>query len=521
MNRLLPGTADLTITIQQDVALERLNALDSPSIPTFFSCGIIDTDIGYYQLARLPDGKRILIFGFNLEDLQLKEFPGYGNLFAHPAKLYGIDAFEEDISFNDIYQALTNHQAALKRIMREEYMLVRTGTYVYQSRAISYTISRKINGTAPILPDDLVEIDTFVDALHDKKYARIYYDKDANLYNHVRCPRVRLTHAGAIPYKDALRLIQEHHTTLLTDLTEGRDGIQHEDKALTWMERFCLRLRIYSARLLSNLHKALDETVEEYKGDKVSGVFNLAQRGAALAKIPVAFHENLIELVLSLKEAFEVEHVGGSEPKIPEALKPYVSEFRLHTRFNQFLHPLRIEKVEAAVPLSLHESRLCPLNVKAVSEDPFQPTSTKAPGLGAVRSPLGTIVHMYPNSGLLIQANGVWIALCHDTQKTYAGYNKDMDTQAKPSPRPILREWMGEQKALCYEHDHHEYAVKSVDFETVHLAVKEITDHGDGHLLGTHRPECDIGPYVIPARKQSLHMHYTLKADTVTTQPSD
>ncbi|MDE2030393.1 MAG: hypothetical protein KGI97_07510, partial [Alphaproteobacteria bacterium] len=385
MNMLYTPHAGSDTALRHHDALKRLGWMERAVVPSFHTCGIINADIGYYQLARLPDGTRLLVFALNLEDLQLKEYAGCGAVFAHPERLYGVNAFDDSASPAKIYQSLVDHQIGLQHVMLEEYTLVRTDEHLYQSYSVSYATA---DAPETEEPND-VHLFSTIDALHNKELARIDL-ADASLYATVRYPRLCLTSGKPVHIRDAVAHILENFTAMLTLLMQGKEGIQLENAPLTARNRLALRTKIHMLHMADKVGKTLGKTKEELKDRKVSTSVEWVNRLVAVAKVLSGAEK--FELLLALWEVFNVAPADKPHPNAPKALHPHIRGLGLYTRLNAYLHPLRVEKIEMAKPLTMEEAQINPGNVRIRTNNPFTPTLDHPPSIGSIRAPMGMVL---------------------------------------------------------------------------------------------------------------------------------
>ncbi len=514
---------NIEIEIGQDIALRELVDFSRLHDPVFYKCGVIDAGIGYYQLAALPSNERILLFAINLEDLQLKEWPGLGVLFAHPEKLYGVNIYNQGVDPADIDCDMRNHQRNVKHVIREDYTLVHTGPHVYQSRAISYLISagrdengnhREPNGD----PEEDVHIHAFVDALHSETYAAVYPIGQGTLYERTRFSAVHLTGAGPIKARTAPHHILAHHTGIMKALTRGRDPIQEEDKFLPPAQRMLLRLNIYTARTLSKVAAYWNELKEEYgnelKWDTPEPYWRILKLCTMSATEFVKI-KDLAEFIMSMREMSHVEN-HYARLALPERLRPHVEKDRtFNSRLNRHLHPMKVPSIEMAVPLDADQARLCPAGHSVRRDNPFdhKPAvesnrrNRNKPMLNSVRAMLSTMRRLYPRPApkmsLLMQANGLWLALCRSTNTAYVGYNAEMDTETKPLPAPGIADWLSAGKVIRFrlykKGNDQNYAQNVISLNAAMPALNAIVEAGDQYLLRADEPRREIHPHVIRA----------------------
>lgn len=482
----------------QEEALNHLGRLEAPLVPTFYESGIIDGGVGYYQLAQLENDQRILVFALNLEDLQLREYAGYGRRYARPGMLYGVNAYDKSVAPNDIYSDLVEHQAGLMRVMREEYTLVRTKKDTYQSPTVSYVLKHDGATAIQLQKSDspAVTIEVSINSLHNKKLTPVSTEGDGNLYDRFQVSRMFLDTKN-MESKEPIFQILNHYTAHLNKLVQGEEGMKGEGRKLGFWSHIQYYSRMYVTRLFNNIGMGIQKTLNEIEEKKPSTFVEGVERGLALLKLPTLIHEGGFELFSTLWDAFNFTP-KDSKQKTPKLLKPFIAEDKSTTGLNPYLRRMDATATETLVPLTLDETNIVPQNATILPGSPFDIVKNRAPNIGALRAPLGTILHQYSDKTLLLmQANGVWLAICDD--KLYVGYNENMNTKSKPYAPPILQAWLDNQQVICYTRKGHKVQAKVMKWEEAALALQEIISCGDGALLATHKPTHNHGPLIISA----------------------
>jgi hypothetical protein len=384
---------------------------------------------------------------------------------------------------------------------------VRTEPDIYRSRDIGYALRhhKARDGKGNALADE-VGIDAFFNSLH-KGYAPAAVGTDGPFYDRMRASRIPIGEEHLKPER-AVFSVLDHFTRQLNKLAEGREGIDGEDGKLGLGTRIILRSKMYGIRIISTFTDWLHGKTRDLKEHPVGFVDILARGSSAWDLLGIVVNiMNPEGAILKLaKDVFDsVWGVFGFEPKdkekIPELLQPYVVRDKKASGFNLHSYHLDPAVVKKLRPLTLAEADIAPPNVPIVPGTPFDVTKDRMPDFGALRAPMGAILQGYKHTTLLLQANGVWMAMQHETDKLFVGYNNDLDTDGKPHPAPILNAWLDAGKVLCYSRASDGHARKAIVMEWKEAAkeLQEITASGEGNLLATHKPAHDLGPYVIPA----------------------
>jgi hypothetical protein len=541
-----PCSGQQTIRYTQDQILERQHRNSRPSIPTFYPCGIMAARVGYYQLAELLGGDRILLYGLNLEDMQRRQHPVAGTHLAHPESLFAVGVYKPGTPGEMILADLMKHQAAFKQVIAEEGTLVRTGANVFQSRSVSYAMR-----DAPVKPGEgrLVHIDAYVAVLPGQDYVPVYEGTGLKS-ERLRFPRTRLTAKGPIPACDAIFEILSHFSELQTNIANGEDLAVKSIARRGTASRLLGRLQIGAVRRLSQLEdsaRSMATSTRDSLEHMDAGTVISAWR--MFKSVQDVTEKTALTILGALQDNFEdggIALLSGAHTvrrSLPESLAPYVRQKRVDTPLTLFLTQLdptrfdesmvsetilrdpemnmtparqkdaqtRSRRIPYPKPLTLAESRMCPAEIQVRDIDPFDSSKHTHVGWNSVRHPLGTIVLAYENTLLQVQGNGLWMSARHDLGKTYVGFNERMDKATSARPSPHVAEWLQPGHVICFTHnaEHHRRDVATlIPLEKAMKDLGEIVRGGDGYLLTAEKPRLTPLPLIIPARAREVNMNF-------------
>ena len=484
--------------IDQETAVERLALLGRASTPIYYTDGIVAARLGYYQLGRMPDGKRALRFGLDLEDMQKVCNPDGTFGFAHQERLGGVGVYDKNVSSGRIYADMIMHQEMFRDTIHQEGTLVRTAPGTYQSRHVSFL-------EVPDKADpEKVRIHAFVTALPSTDFVPV--SRSAGSAKHMfGDASFHLTREKAIGREEALPFILDHFTQLQIGLTHGVSAADSETRSLSRPARTLFRTLFGMVGMVDRLGRntigQFTDAVEEMRHKNVQPMYDFVQKGVSYISLRTALKSGIAKLALPLVEAaFNFGNdVKSNRRKLPNGLGRHALPQAVETPLNKYLVPLRPESTKGMVPLCAREAQLLPLNYNARDTDPFDAERFDHIGWNSIRSAFGGTLLVYDKTSLILQPNGLWIAALYDKNgdervrgHTIVGYNPKLDTGTKPAPLPQVAAYLKAGHVIRYTHDgdgEQSYTSELVPLADMRKPLAEIHAANDGYLLVAEKPK--------------------------------